>query len=78
MVFGVETVRWFNAAKMAGTWYRGILTATERLMARWYVAKAELSRQRLASAVGGVQGNAGWGGWGAGRVTENQMKGMRR
>ena len=59
LVFGVETALWPTAAKKAGKWYRGILEAAERFMVRWHEAEAELSRQRRASAVGGVQGNGG-------------------
>ncbi|MEP5351924.1 MAG: hypothetical protein ABJZ75_06195 [Luteolibacter sp.] len=76
LVFGVETALWPTAAKKAGKWYRGILEAAERFMVRWHEAEAELSRQRRASAVGGVQG---MGGWAATRgVAENPTKGMRR
>ena len=53
---------WSTAAKKARKWYRGILDAAERFMVRSYEAEAELSRQRRASAVGGIQGNGGRGG----------------
>ena len=62
MVFGVVAALWSTAAKKAGKWYRGIREAAERFMVRWHEDEAELSRQRRASAVGGVQGNGGRGG----------------
>ena len=75
-MFGVETALWPTAAKKAGKWYRGILEAAEWFMVRWHEAEAELSRQRRASAVDGVQGNGGGGG--NTRMAENPTKGMRR
>ena len=78
LVFGVETALWSTAAKKAGKWYRGILEATERFMVRWHEAEVELSRQSCASAVGGVQTNAGRGGRATGRVAENPTQGIRR
>ena len=62
LVFVVVTALWSTAAKKAGKWYRGILEAAERFMVRWHEAEAEMSRQRHASAVDGVQGNGGEGG----------------
>ena len=50
-----------TAANKAGKWYRGVFEAAERFMVGWHEAEAELSRQRRASTVGGVQGNAGGG-----------------
>ena len=45
----------------AGQWYRGVLEAAERFMARWH-GEAQPSRHRRASAVGGDQENGGRGG----------------
>ena len=39
-----------------------ILEAAKRFMVRWHEDEAQLSRQRRASAVGGVKGNGGRGG----------------
>ena len=36
LVFGVEAEVWTVAAKKAGKWYRGILEAEERFMAKWH------------------------------------------
>ena len=55
--FGVETALWSTPAENAGRWYRGILEAAERFMARYQNTEAGLSRQHRASAVGRVQGN---------------------
>ena len=55
--FGVEAGVWTIAAKNAGKWYRGVLEAAERLMAKWHENKATLSRNHHASATGGAQGN---------------------
>ena len=75
LVGGVETALWPIAAKKAGKWYRGVLEEAERFMVRWHEDKAQLSRQRRASAEGGVQENEGRGATGA--VAENPTKGMR-
>ena len=61
-MFGVETALWSTAANTAGKWYRGVLEAAERFMARWHEDEARVSRQRRASAVGGAQDNGGRGG----------------
>ena len=45
------------AAKKAGTWYRGVLEAAKRFMAKCLEIEATLSRNRHASATGGPQGN---------------------
>ena len=45
------------AAKKAGKWYRGVLEAAERFMARWHEDGAKLSRQRQESTMGAVHGN---------------------
>ena len=57
LVFGVEAEVRTVAAKKAGKWYRGVLEATERFMAKWHEIEATLSRNRHASATGGPQGN---------------------
>ena len=59
---GVETALGSIAANKAGKWYWGVLEAAERVMVRWHEVESELSRQRHASAVGGVQGDGGRGG----------------
>ena len=56
-VFGVEAEVWTVAAQKAGKWYRGVLEAAERFMAKWHEIEATLSRNRHASATGGPQGN---------------------
>ena len=64
MVFELKTTRCGPLQQTpAGEWYRGILKAVERSMVRWHEAEAEMSRQRHASAVDGVQGNGGGGGY---------------
>ena len=45
------------AANKAGNWYRGVLEAAKRFMARWHETEATLSRNRHVSATGGPQGN---------------------
>ena len=35
MLFGVETMLRFTAAKKAGNCYRGVFEAAERFMGRW-------------------------------------------
>ena len=57
LVFGVEAEVRTVAAKKAGKWYRGVLEATERFMAKWHEIEATLNRNRHASATGGPQGN---------------------
>ena len=41
----------------AGKWYRGVLEAAERFMAKWHENEATFSRNRHASTAGGAQGN---------------------
>ena len=48
---------WTAVAQKAGKWYRGVLEAAERFMVKWHKDKADASRKRHASAVGGAQGN---------------------
>ena len=50
-----------HCSEKGGEWYRRILEAAERFMVRWHENVAELTRQRRASVVGGVQGNGGRG-----------------
>ena len=40
LVFGVEAEVWTVAAKKAGKWYRGVLEAAERFMAKWHEIEA--------------------------------------
>ena len=62
LFFGVEAEVWTIAANKAGKWYRGVLEAVERFMAKWHEVETTLSRNRHASATGGAQGNRkGWG-----------------
>ena len=53
---------WTVEAKKAGKWYRGVLEAAERFIAKWHEIEATLSRNRYASATGGAQGNRKGGG----------------
>ena len=62
LVFEVEAEVWTIAAKKAGKWYRGVLEAAERLMAKWHENGATLSRNRHASATRIAQGNGKDGG----------------
>ena len=48
LVFGVEAEVWTITAKKAGKWYRGVLEAAERFMAKWHENEATLSRNRHA------------------------------
>ena len=52
----------FHCSKKSGEVAPGDLEAAERLLVRWHEADAEMSRQRRAFAVDGVQGNVGGGG----------------
>ena len=54
LVFGLETRLWSTAAEKAGKWYRGGLKPAGRFTVTWHEDEAQLSRQRRASAVGGV------------------------
>ena len=36
LLFGVDTVLWPRAAKKSGKWYRGVVEAADRFMARWH------------------------------------------
>ena len=62
MLFGVKAAVGTVAAKKAGTWYRGVLEAAKRFMAKCLEIEATLSRNRHASATGGPQGNRKVGG----------------
>ena len=62
--FGVETVLCVHAAKKTGKWYRVILGAAERFMARWHVNKEKMSSERRAARMRGVQSRTDGGGIG--------------
>ena len=62
LFFGVEAEVWTIAANKAGKWYRGVLEAAERFMAKCHEIEGTLSRNRHASATGGPQGNRKVGG----------------
>ena len=53
LLFVVEAEVWTIAAKKAGKWYRGVLEAEERFLAKWHENEAALSRNRHASATYG-------------------------
>ena len=53
---------WTVAAEMAGKWYRGVLEAVERFMAKWHEVETTLSRNRHASARRAVPKKIGRGG----------------
>ena len=57
LFFGVEAEVWTIAANKAGKWYRGVLEAAERFMAKWHENETTLSRNRHVSATGGAQAN---------------------
>ena len=57
MVFWVEAEVWTVAKKKVDKWYRGVLEAVERFMAKWHEIEATLSRNRHASTTGDSQGN---------------------
>ena len=58
LAFGVEAEVWtIAAANKAGKWYRGVLEAAERFMAKWHENEATMSRNQHTSATGGAQGN---------------------
>ena len=46
---------WVHAATKAGKWYRGILEAAERFMARWYVEGGNKSLKRRAARMRDAQ-----------------------
>ena len=63
LVFGVKAEVWIVAAKKAGKWYRRVLEAAERSMAKWHENhEATLSRNLHAFATGGAQGHRKGGG----------------
>ena len=43
LLVGVETVPWPRAAKKSGNWYRMVVDAADRFMARWHSGEAEKS-----------------------------------
>ena len=53
MVFWVEAEVWTVAKKKVDKWYRGVLEAVERFMAKWHEIEATLSRHRNGSATDG-------------------------
>ena len=61
LVFGVEAEVWTSvaASKKAGKRQRGVLEAAERVMDKWHVIEAILSRNHHASATCGPQGRGG-------------------
>ena len=53
---------WTVSAQKAGKWYRGVLEAAERFMAKWHENEATLSRNRNASLRVVPKGIGGWAG----------------
>ena len=62
LFYGVGAEVWTIAAKKAGKWYRGVLEAAERFMAKWHENEATLSRNRNASLRVVPKGIGGWAG----------------